>query len=332
MNTAPGPPRLVGFEVSGPYDLALSLRAAASFASSHARAAAKPDARLAEEPAAETAAEPAASLRSAVRIDSVPSLLEVRQSSFDPPRLEATARPKARGETVEAIARRLVNASLDLQPFYESARDHPLLGPLTVSLRGMKAFRPATLFEMLVTAVIEQQISLLAAHHIRGRLVESFGQPLDGFVVFPSPEALAEAPLEALRGCGLSQRKAEYIGGLAQLVTTGREDLEALEGLPDDEVRARVAAIRGFGRWSADYLLIRGLGRPDVVPVDDLGIQTLLGRLMGEGARLTPDGVRRVLEPLAPFRGVAVFYLLAATRLSLVPTARDRKGYTSANN
>lgn len=216
------------------------------------------------------------------------------------------------------MARRLVNADLELLPFYERAHDHPLLGPLVTGLRGLKAFRPATSFQMLVMAATEQQISLIVARHIYERLVQRFGESVDGAMVFPRPKTLAEASIEALRECGLSQRKAEYIGGLAHFVSSDNLDLEALETLPDDEVRAHIMAIRGFGLWSADYLLVRGLGRPDVVPEGDLGIQTLLGRLLGDGGRLTPDGVHRALEPLAPYRGVAVFYLLVGTRLGLV--------------
>jgi len=203
---------------------------------------------------------------------------------------------------------------MDLRPFYEQAAGHPVLGPLTVSLRGLKPFRPPSVFEMLVIAITEQQISLMAAHRIRERLVSRFGEPAADLMVFPGPETLAEAPIAALMECGLSRRKAEYVAGLANLVSAGAMDVEALDGLSDDEVRAQVTAVRGLGPWSADYLLVRGLGRPDVVPVDDLGIQILLGRVLGNGQRMTPDEVARVLEPLAPFRGLAVFYLLVAFR------------------
>jgi DNA-3-methyladenine glycosylase II len=287
---------------TGPYDLGLSLRAALSFGPG----------RLGPP------ADPPPSLRSAVRIDGAATILEVSQVADEPPSLEATSRPAVATGALAAMTRRLVNADLDLLPFYQRATEHPILGPLTLSLRGLKAFRPPTLFEMLVIAVIEQQISLAAAYHIRERLVERFGEPVDGLAVFPSPDVLAEASSGALTECGLSRRKAEYLGGLAETVTTGGVSLEALEGLSDDDVRARVTAIRGFGPWSADYLLVRGLGRPDVVPVDDLGIQNLTGRALGTGSRSTPDEVRRLLEPLAPFRGLAVFYLLAASRLSLL--------------
>ena len=301
----------VTVEPTGPYDLGLSLRAAQSFAPS--------------DPA--HPAETSATLRSAVRLDGVPFLLEVRQVTAEPPRLEAeiplagraaTDRPQPSPGSVESMAARLVNADLDLRPFYELAADHPTMGPLSHELHGLKAFRPSTLFEMLVIAVIEQQISLIAAYRIRERLVQRFGDGVNGLTAFPTPASLAEAPLEALKECGVSRRKAEYIGGLAELLETGTIDIESWAQFSDDDVREAVTAIRGFGRWSADYLLVRGLGRADVAPADDLGIQTLLGKIFGDGRRLIPDEVRRVLEPFTPFRGLTVFYILAGSRLGLV--------------
>ena len=301
----------VTVEPTVPYDLGLSLRAARSFAPSNPG---QPEETL-------------TTLRSAVRLDGVPFLLEVRQVNAEPPRLEAEVpladhgaadRPQPHPEDVASMASRLVNANLDLRPFYDLAAGHPLMGPLTRELRGLKAFRPSTLFEMLVIAVIEQQISLIAAYRIRERLVQRFGDAVNGLTAFPTPASLAEASLETLMECGVSRRKAEYIGGLAELLETGAVDIESLARLSDDDVREAVTAIRGFGRWSADYLLVRGLGRADVAPADDLGIQTLLGKIFGGGRRLTPDEVRLALEPFAPFRGLTVFYVLAGSRLGLL--------------
>jgi DNA-3-methyladenine glycosylase II len=246
-----------------------------------------------------------------------PSLLEIRQpaeSTF----LEASSRPVASAGAVSRIAAKVTNAAQDLRPFYAATADHSVLGPLTTSLRGLKAFRPTTLFEMLVIAVIEQQISLMAAHHIRERIVHRFGVAVDGLTVFPSVDALAEASREELMECGVSGRKSEYIGDLARMAASGTVDLEAWETLPDEEIRERVTALRGFGRWSADYLLVRGLGRPDAVPVDDLGIQTLVGKVMGYERRLSAEELQAALEPFAPFRGLAVFYLLVGSRLSII--------------
>ncbi len=79
-------------------------------------------------------------------------------------------------------------------------------------------------------------------------------------------------------------------------------------------MRARIVSLRGFGPWSAEYVLIRGLARADAVPVDDLAIRTVIGKLLGDGGRPTSAEAAALLVPLAPYRGLAAFYLLVADR------------------
>jgi DNA-3-methyladenine glycosylase II len=282
--------------VQGPYDLALSLKARASFS---------------PEPEEE-----APVLRMAVRIDGRPVLVEVRQESSMPAVLQVSSPDDVNPERLQAQAGWVVLADLDLEPFYRMAEKHPILGPLATSFRGMKPIRPATLFEMAVDAVIEQQISLTAARRIRARVVERFGERQAGLWVFPGPETLARASKEELRACGLSGRKAEYITGIAGNIEDGSFDLEGLKGMSDDAVGLTISGIRGFGRWSADYILIRGLGRPDAVPVDDLAVRTIIGKYLADGGRMTADQVEGVLKPFVPYRGIAVFYLLVNHRLA----------------
>jgi len=254
-------------------------------------------------------------LQIAVRIGGRPALLEVRQAG-DSPVLQVSCPDAVEREGLREQAGWIVLAELDVRPFYRIARNDPVIGPLARRFRGMKMIRPATLFEMAIDAVIEQQISLAAARRIRARVVERFGERKAGLWIFPGPEALARASLKALRGCGLSGRKAEYITGLARMVVEGSFDLDGLKDMSDDEVRSTIIAIRGFGRWSADYILIRGLGRPDAVPVDDLAVRTIVGKYLGKGSRMTAEQVERRLKPFIPFRGIAVFYLLVHHRLA----------------
>lgn len=303
----------VDVECRLPFDFGLSLTAASSFVRNAGRAPG--------DPAADQAARSEPALRHGVWLHGAATLLEVRESR--PLRSAATsvavtalARPApASAVALRDLSARILNAELALQPFYDIAADHPVLGPLTRSLHGLKAFRPASLFEMLVIAVIEQQISLAAAYRIRERLVTRFGAEVEGEPVFPAPDTLAAASHAELMACGLSGRKAEYVSGLALLVAEGSLDLAALERAPSEEARDRLIALRGFGPWSADYVLIRGLARPDAVPVDDLGIRTVVGRALGDGERPPAARVAELLAPFAPFRGVAAFYLLVADRL-----------------
>lgn len=241
-----------------------------------------------------------------------PTVLEVRQVSTDPAVLSAASRPVGEATAVRRLVARVVNAAMDLRPFYQSVEQHPVLGQLVVEFHGLKPFRPPSLFEMLVMAVTEQQLSLAASHHIQARLIERFGAQADGLFVFPNPQALAGASLLALADCGLSRRKAEYVSGLARLVLNGDLDLDALEQASDDEVRQTITRVRGFGRWSADYVLVRGLGRTDVVPFDDLGVRRVVGNMLADGRVLTAQEAEKALAAFAPYRGLAVFYLLVA--------------------
>jgi DNA-3-methyladenine glycosylase II len=255
-------------------------------------------------------------LRSAVRIQDNPTVLELRQVRRDPPALDIrTALPNSESE-VKRIARWIIFADLDLRPFYRIAASHSILGPITQELHGLKPMRPASLFEMLVIAITEQQISLAAAYRIRTRIIERFGDHVNGLWAFPTPRRLGESSVADLMACGLSQRKAEYVKGLAYKVADGLLDLDQLEAMSDEDVRSLLLRVRGLGPWSVDYFLVRGLSRPDRVPSDDLGIRSIVGRYLGRGQRLSPEGTMRKLSPFKPYRGLAAFYLLAYGRLS----------------
>jgi PAS domain S-box-containing protein len=177
---------------AGPFDLALSLKAAASFLP-------------AQGPLPTT-------LRAGVHLDDRPGLVAVRQSGL---RLEAIGPTHLTAAKLHEIAAWLVSADLDLRLFYGHSRSHPVMDPVVDSLFGLKPLRPALLFEMLVIAITEQQLSLAAAFHIGHRLVERFGTRIDGIWVFPTATALAAVPPAALKACGLSARKAEYVTALA---------------------------------------------------------------------------------------------------------------------
>jgi DNA-3-methyladenine glycosylase II len=280
-----------------PYDFSLSMRAIRSF-----------------RPAP---ADPEKALRLAARVEGTPALIEVSEAPGAAGRLRVTSRPETPGGPLGAIAAWVLFAELDLVPFNRLIGGHPRLGALAKRLFGLKPMRPVSLFEMFVTAITEQQISLAAAYAIRSRLVERFGEPVDGLRVFPEPRMLAGASLEDLRAGGLSRQKAEYIRSTAAAITAGGFDIEALKTMEDDAAREAIMGLKGFGAWSADYILVRGLARPDCVPVADIGIQKVVGEYLSDGRRLRPDEVTEILEPFRPYRGLLAFYLLAAHRLGI---------------
>lgn len=254
-------------------------------------------------------------LRIGARIAGKPVVITV-QPKDSRGELVITSSPSQPPVEVEAIARWVVFADLDLQPFYELVQGHPVFDRLIKGLAGLKPMRPASLLEMAVIVITEQQISLAAANQIRSRLVARYGDQLERVWVFPDAQKLAGMAPEDLRACGYSQRKAEYIIEFARQVKDGRLDLEALKDLPDEAVRSKLTALRGWGLWSANYFLVRGLARPDCVPFDDLAIRSVVGRYLGDGSRASALQVEELLAPFTPYRGIAAFYLEAQARLS----------------
>ena len=173
-------------------------------------------------------------------------------------------------------------------------------------------------FATLARSIVGQQISVKAADAVWGRLVAACPDM--------APRPVLRRRAATLRNCGLSERKVEYLRDLAQHFARGRIDATLLQSAPDDEVIARLTEVRGIGRWTAEMFLIFNLLRPDVLPLDDLGLLKAVGLhyLDGEpaAALLGRDGRQRV-EALAaawaPWRSVATWYLWRS--LDPVPVA-----------
>lgn len=219
-------------------------------------------------------------------------------------------------ERLRREARQLLGLDADLEGFYARVAGDRVLAPLVRRLRGLRPTLAPDPFEQLVGAILAQQVSLAAATAIRARLVQRFGSPcrLDGVVVhaFPRPETLAQAPPAALRALGCSARKARYLTNLARAVADGALRLEGLAALPDEAVVARLTALPGLGRWTAEWFLLRALGRSDVCPADDLGVRRAVARWCFGGRAADPAWVRRYAQRWRPYRSLAVTYLLAA--------------------
>jgi len=157
-------------------------------------------------------------------------------------------------------------------------------------------------FETLVRAIAGQQISTYAAAAIYGRLVTLAGDPLTPAGV------LARSPDE-LRAVGLSGRKVLYVRDLAERANDGRLELDRLDDLSDDEVRAQLVAVAGIGQWSADMFLLFELHRPDVFPAGDLGLRKAVQMLDGLDQAPTEKNAAARAARWSPYRSLATRYL-----------------------
>lgn len=197
-----------------------------------------------------------------------------------------------------------------MQVDYAVARRHLMrhdraLAPLVKQLGscGLGASREQDRFGGLVRSIVSQQLSIKAADTIHGRVLAALGNG------GATPESLLSIPDEQLRACGLSRAKVASVRDLATKVTDGTLALEALDGLDDEAVIEAMTRVRGIGRWSAEMFLIFRLGRPDILPVGDIGVQRAMRRLYGLRKHPSPARMTELARPWRPYRSVACWYL-----------------------
>jgi DNA-3-methyladenine glycosylase II len=260
--------------------------------------------------------------RRAIALDDTLAEVEVRQSgSPEAARLDVTVKTgvpvqRARVEAeITSTLGRLLGLDVDLGEFYRRTRRDPYLGPLAQRYRGLKPPRFPTMFECLTNAIACQQLTLTVGIALLNRLAESYGPSVPGLSgaaghAFPAAVDLTATMPADLRRLGLSTRKAEYLLELAHRVADGELNLAALGAVDDDSASASLQTLRGVGRWSAEYALLRGLGRLGVFPGDDVGARNNLSRRLGLKASLDYEGVRRAVQRWAPYAGIAYFHLL----------------------
>ncbi len=221
---------------------------------------------------------------------------------------------ETRVETTCALER-LLGLHIDLGAFSRFARQESQLSALEHRFRGLKPPRFPTLFEGLANAVACQQLTLDVGIQLLNRLAEAYGRPtpvgkVPPAFAFPRPEEISDAKPEALRALGFSRAKAAALIGLAERTASGQLSLEMLANEDNESASAALQRELGLGRWSAEYVLLRTLGRLDVFPGDDVGARNKLQRWLGLD---TPPGYAEIRSALArwnPFAGLVYFHLL----------------------
>lgn len=170
-------------------------------------------------------------------------------------------------------------------------RAHPL-----AAMRGR-----GDAFQTLARSIVGQQISVKAADSVWRRFFDA--------VVTVQPDTVLETGALKLRDCGLSQRKVEYLIGIAGHFASGAVDPGGWAMLDDESVIEQLIGVRGIGRWTAEMVLMFGLLRPNVLPLGDLGLQRAVGQHYFSGRRVSPRTIRRVALNWEPWRSVATWYL-----------------------
>ena len=237
---------------------------------------------------------------------------------------EVSAEFKSNGEITgedKKQAAEAVNAlfslDLDLNPFYETVKNDQVMAAVTRKLWGLKSLTTPTVFEAMVDAIVEQQISIKVANTLEARITKNFGDALDlngdVYYVHPTPQRLAAASTEELRQCGLSFRKAEYIKGAAALIAEGKLDLENFRSYESaEQIIKELDAIRGIGVWTAEFTMLRGMQRLEALPADDLGLRRVISRYYRDGKAIQSAEARQIAKSWGEWKGLAAYYLVVA--------------------
>jgi DNA-3-methyladenine glycosylase II len=181
------------------------------------------------------------------------------------------------------------------------ARRDPVMGAIMRAHPKVFLARRGEPFLTLARAIVGQQISVKAAQSVWDRLVACVGDV--------APETVLAKDRKRLRACGLSDRKTEYIADLAQHFADGAIHVHRWTQMSDEEIIAELVEVRGIGRWTAEMFLIFNLLRPDVFPLDDLGLQKGIRLAYYKGRKVSVRTMARLGESWRPWRSVATWYL-----------------------
>jgi DNA-3-methyladenine glycosylase II len=209
-------------------------------------------------------------------------------------------------------------------PYARAARRHlsrsdPVLAHVISQVGAVGIVPRPERFQALARAIIFQQLAGAAATAIYNRFVGLYPD-----VEFPAPEQVIATPIEKLRSVGLSEKKALYIRDLAGHIRDGTLNFHKFPTMTDDEIIADLTRVKGIGRWTAEMFLMFNLGRPDVMPADDLGVQNGIKRLLRMRQRPKRKQVIKIAERWRPYRTAAAWYLWRSTDI-ILPDGGDAK-------
>ncbi|MEW9050954.1 MAG: DNA-3-methyladenine glycosylase [Neobacillus sp.] len=183
------------------------------------------------------------------------------------------------------------------------------LQPIFTEHYGTPLVLDFELFGGLLKLIIHQQVNMSFAHTLTERFVHTFGYQLEDVWFFPKPETVAALKVEQLRELQFSGRKAEYVIDIAKAVVDNGLDLEALNDVPDEEIFNQLIKIRGIGAWTIENFLLFGLGRPNLFPIADIGIQNAIKKLYGLEKKPTKAEMEQYKQAWDPYLSYASLYL-----------------------
>lgn len=208
----------------------------------------------------------------------------------------------------------MLGLKIDLKWFYDLTKMNQVIHPLVLKFRGVKPPRFPTIFEALVNAISCQQLSLDAGISILNNLVKycgkSFKEQDHIYYAFPEPSEIMKCDYEDLMKLGFSRNKSETLIRLSSEIYNNKEIFHNIEQMSNEDVIKLLCSFKGIGRWSAEYVLLRGLGRTDCIPGDDVAVQKNVKNLLKLRKHPEYDRIKKIETQWHPYAGLMYFHLL----------------------
>ena len=203
---------------------------------------------------------------------------------------------------------------IDLRWFYKLTKHDKILHPLVLKYKGVKPPRLPSIFETLVNAIAFQQFSLEAGFSLLNNLVVKCGKPFKEkdliSYAFPEPCEIMNCSINELMSIGFSQNKSKTLILIASTIFQHEETLSNLDELSNEDIVLLLSNFKGIGRWSAEYVLLRGLGRTMVLPGDDVGIRKSLIEILSLRKNPDYDKIKKIEKKWYPYAGLIYFHIL----------------------
>ena len=222
----------------------------------------------------------------------------------------------AAGRIRKSVARTHAGNAERLETILQARNGDPRLQPLVEEFRGLKPPQFPTVFEAVANGIACQQLSLHVGILLLGRLSHRVGllsaDSKDALHAFPDPTDFSGVKVQSLKSLGFSANKSQALMDVSSAIRDQRLNLESLIELDNQAALERLVKLKRVGRWTAEYVLLRGLGRLDIFPGDDVGARNKLAHFLRKKKPLDYDGVRRAVADWQPYAGFVYFHLLLA--------------------
>lgn len=242
-------------------------------------------------------------------INDSPVVVEVTQNgSFEQPVFLIKSSGKVDGNKVMEELQRIFHWDIPLQEIYEHFQKTDLAA-LFITFRGTPFICDFSLYGCLMKTIIHQQLNMKFAYELTKRFVQTFGVEEAGHWFYPTPEKVSTLTVDDLRSLQFSQRKAEYVIDTSRMIVDGDLNLVEISKKSNEEIIAELTAIRGVGQWTAECFLMFGLGRTDLFPVQDIGIQNGMKKYYGLAEKPSKEEMLQKSVDWRPYRTYASLYL-----------------------